>query len=280
MVDCRSGGVVGVRKMMIWRSQTKSTHLKMFQHNFGSNVIGVWDLSEQVPGTHLRIFLETMDASSSSRISNGLNATSDDGRNKKRILWRFLIFFNVSFLNISWHVYLQPGARVTVYVKDVPQEVGLIPGVVVFSLLQHEHKISVLNFTVQRNTEYDGSVRSKVTFPILNRTSDSESLFLSRNPSFSVLALDDYRLTRSTANTHAVVVKVPTTCTNLKNTSATVQLMSPQLMVLWYMESNPVFFSGKPVTPKVGQVCISDPRLNELKTIPVITDSSTPRGHG
>jgi len=32
---------------------------------------------------------------------------------------------------------------------------------VLFSLLQHEHKISVLNFTVQRNTEYDGSVRSK-----------------------------------------------------------------------------------------------------------------------
>jgi len=124
----------------------------------------------------------------------------------------------------------QPGARVTIHVKDVPQEVGMIPGVVVFSLLQHEHKISVLNFTVQRNTEYDGSVRSKVTFPILIHT--SESLFLSRNLSFSVLALDVYRLTRSTANTRVVAVKVPTTCTNLKNTSATVQLMSPQLMAL------------------------------------------------
>lgn len=31
-----------------------------------------------------------------------------------------------------------------------------------FALLQHEHKISALNFTVQRNTEYGGSVRSKV----------------------------------------------------------------------------------------------------------------------
>ena len=30
-----------------------------------------------------------------------------------------------------------------------------------FALLQHEHKYSVLNFAVQRNTEYDGSVRSK-----------------------------------------------------------------------------------------------------------------------
>lgn len=33
----------------------------------------------------------------------------------------------------------------------------------VFALLQHEHKVSVLNFTVQRNTEYSGSVRSKVS---------------------------------------------------------------------------------------------------------------------
>jgi pre-rRNA-processing protein TSR1 len=33
---------------------------------------------------------------------------------------------------------------------------------ILFSLLQHEHKVTVLNFTVQRNTEYDGSVRSKV----------------------------------------------------------------------------------------------------------------------
>ena len=31
-----------------------------------------------------------------------------------------------------------------------------------FSLLQHEHKVTVGSFTVQRNTEYDGSVRSKV----------------------------------------------------------------------------------------------------------------------
>lgn len=68
-------------------------------------------------------------------------------------------------------MYLKPGARVTVHVKDVPREAVLVPGIVLFSLLQHEHKITVLNFTVQRNTEYDGSVRSKVTFPILILTS-------------------------------------------------------------------------------------------------------------
>ncbi|TCD68284.1 hypothetical protein EIP91_011250 [Steccherinum ochraceum] len=38
---------------------------------------------------------------------------------------------------------VQPGTRVTIYLKG------------------HEHKKSVLNFSVQRNTEYDGSVRSK-----------------------------------------------------------------------------------------------------------------------
>ncbi|KAI0709540.1 ribosome biogenesis protein tsr1 [Cerioporus squamosus] len=44
-----------------------------------------------------------------------------------------------------------PGTRVTVYLKDVPKEAAQM----------HEHKKTVLNFTVQRNTEYDGSVRSK-----------------------------------------------------------------------------------------------------------------------
>lgn len=55
------------------------------------------------------------------------------------------------------------------YLKDVPQEAAQrvqFP-FVVFGLLQHEHKKTVINFTVQRNTEYDGSVRSKVrrSFP-------------------------------------------------------------------------------------------------------------------
>ncbi|KAK7692378.1 hypothetical protein QCA50_004003 [Cerrena zonata] len=58
---------------------------------------------------------------------------------------------------------LEPGTRVTVYLKNVPQEVvqSQTYPFTIFSLLQHEHKKSVLNFTVQRNTEYDGSVRSK-----------------------------------------------------------------------------------------------------------------------
>ncbi|KAJ7661687.1 ribosome biogenesis protein tsr1 [Mycena rosella] len=57
---------------------------------------------------------------------------------------------------------VEPGIRVTVYLRGVPQEAaGASSPVVLFALLQHEHKVSVLNFTVQRNTEYDGSVRSK-----------------------------------------------------------------------------------------------------------------------
>ncbi|KAF8904976.1 ribosome biogenesis protein tsr1 [Mucidula mucida] len=56
----------------------------------------------------------------------------------------------------------EPGVRVTVFIKGAPQDaVSTGSPLAIFSLLQHEHKVSVLNFTVQRNTEYDGSVRSK-----------------------------------------------------------------------------------------------------------------------
>lgn len=64
---------------------------------------------------------------------------------------------------------VKTGTRVVVCLEGVPQEVveTFGPGhpLVLFSLLQHEHKASVLNFTVQRNTEYEASVRSKVSFP-------------------------------------------------------------------------------------------------------------------
>ncbi|SJX65042.1 related to TSR1-protein involved in 20S rRNA accumulation [Sporisorium reilianum f. sp. reilianum] len=71
---------------------------------------------------------------------------------------------------------VQPGFRVTVWIKDVPKaaavrarasNIGELPAVdcavpfVLFGLLRHEHKKSVLNFTVTRNTEYEAPVRSK-----------------------------------------------------------------------------------------------------------------------
>ncbi|KAG5639466.1 hypothetical protein H0H81_001588 [Sphagnurus paluster] len=58
-------------------------------------------------------------------------------------------------------VVVEPGIRVTISLKEVPREASSAGPVALFALLQHEHKISVLNLTVQRNTEYDGSVRSK-----------------------------------------------------------------------------------------------------------------------
>ncbi|ETS65369.1 hypothetical protein PaG_00102 [Moesziomyces aphidis] len=70
---------------------------------------------------------------------------------------------------------VQPGFRVTVWVKDVPRAAAVraratnleLPKAdvavpfVLFGLLRHEHKKSVINFTVTRNTEYDAPVRSK-----------------------------------------------------------------------------------------------------------------------
>ncbi|KAK1225651.1 ribosome biogenesis protein tsr1 [Marasmius sp. AFHP31] len=52
-------------------------------------------------------------------------------------------------------------ARVSVYIRNVPQNAANQTPFMLHALQQHEHKVSVLNFTVQRNTEYDGSVRSK-----------------------------------------------------------------------------------------------------------------------
>ncbi|KAF9010639.1 ribosome biogenesis protein tsr1 [Cyathus striatus] len=56
---------------------------------------------------------------------------------------------------------VEPGVRVTIYLRNVPVEAASMKHIAVFSVLQHEHKMTVLNFTVQRNTEYNGSVRSK-----------------------------------------------------------------------------------------------------------------------
>lgn len=55
----------------------------------------------------------------------------------------------------------------TVYLKNVPRscadelQSSALPAVV-FGLSEYEHKVSSCNFTIQRNTEYDEPVRSKV----------------------------------------------------------------------------------------------------------------------
>ncbi|KAI9011127.1 hypothetical protein BC832DRAFT_619418 [Gaertneriomyces semiglobifer] len=55
-----------------------------------------------------------------------------------------------------------PGTRVTVYIADVPLETAATTKpLVMVSLLPHEHKISVLNFSITRNPEYTAPVKSK-----------------------------------------------------------------------------------------------------------------------
>ena len=110
----------------------------------------------------------------------------------------------------------------TVFLKDVPKDAAqMVPGrpFVIFSLLQHEHKKTVLNFTVQRNTEYDGSVRSKVGRFCSGACSRLISLSF-RIRSSSVLALGGCELTPSTANIPAAAVRVRTTCISSNGTSA------------------------------------------------------------
>lgn len=67
------------------------------------------------------------------------------------------------------------GSRVTVYIKNVPENIKGTFGLniltldfmakeqlfVLFSLLPYERKYSVLNFTIQRNSEYVDPVKSK-----------------------------------------------------------------------------------------------------------------------
>lgn len=66
--------------------------------------------------------------------------------------------------------------RVTIALRDFSEEdaaplveaatSGAKP-TVLFGLFEHEHKMTVLNFTVQRNTEYNEPVKSKVLTVIL-----------------------------------------------------------------------------------------------------------------
>jgi len=129
------------------------------------------------------------------------------------------------------NTHVQPGVRITIYLKDVPQKAAAVSVNSVFSLLQHEHKTTVLNFTLQRNTEYDGTVRSKVrinlllVFPIVY-------LFLLRTPSYYVLDHGDCQSTQSIANRRLGEARVPIMSTNSKDIFAMVRHMWPQPTVL------------------------------------------------
>lgn len=59
----------------------------------------------------------------------------------------------------------QSGTRVIIYLKNVPQAAAAYHSpahpLILYGLLKHEHKTSVLNFTCTRNTEYLPDIRSK-----------------------------------------------------------------------------------------------------------------------
>lgn len=93
-----------------------------------------WDPYENLPGEYARIF------------------EFEDFKRTERDMWRELEDSGIA-----------PGTRVTIFIEGVPQEAS-VPSespFVLYGLLKHEHKKTVLHFTVQRNTECEGSVRSK-----------------------------------------------------------------------------------------------------------------------
>ena len=141
------------------RFQTRLTHLRTFLRERDFSGTEGYDHFERALGTRTRIFHGITPAYSSSKIISRQNATSDDVLNKIQLQLKYV---KSSFFCYCPITYSQIGTRVTISLRNVPSEASIAYPLVLFALLQHEHKVSVLNFTVQRNTEYDGSVRSKV----------------------------------------------------------------------------------------------------------------------
>lgn len=60
---------------------------------------------------------------------------------------------------------VKPGTRITIWIKDVPPQAYAAYDkqrpYIVFGLLQYEHKMSLLNFQIQRDNAYEEPVKSK-----------------------------------------------------------------------------------------------------------------------
>jgi hypothetical protein len=150
----------------------RSTPPKMSQPGPGFNGTVGCDPSVPARGIPTRTYREIMREYSSSRISRGLNVEFGDAR-KKRVVQYQSVHRVLACKDPDIPSLCQAGTRVTVYLKDVPREASERSAgrpFVVFSLLQHEHKKSVVHFSIQRNTEYEDSVRAKVChhFPHLS----------------------------------------------------------------------------------------------------------------
>jgi hypothetical protein len=139
--------------------------------------------------------------------------------------------------------------RVTVYVSGVPAIADGKSPISLFSLFKHEHKASVLNFTVQRNTEYDGLVKSKVRLYLNHSTLLGSSI--GRTLSSCVWDLVDYLSTQSTASIPVGVGKEQIMFINLSGSFGTVLPVSQRLMGQLYSESNPASCCGNRLTHQV-----------------------------
>ena len=100
-----------------------------------------WDPYENLPRDYARIF------------------QFEDFRRTERAVWR-----DGEVEDEGW---VMQGTRVEVVLEGVPEDVVLGEVFAVFALFRHEHKVSVQHFAVTRNTEYDGTVRSKVRLLVL-----------------------------------------------------------------------------------------------------------------
>ena len=145
----------------------RSIRPKTSQPGSGFNVTVGCNPSVPARGVPMRTYREITREYSSSRISRGLNVQFADVRKKRAVRYRS-VHRVLTCRDPEISPLCQVGTRVTVYLKDVPREVSEWSAgrpFVVFSLLQHEHKKSVVHFSIQRNTEYEDSVRSKVSRP-------------------------------------------------------------------------------------------------------------------
>jgi hypothetical protein len=167
------GALVKEKMRMISPSPMKSTHRRMYQLERVSSDTEAFAPFAPALGTHMRISLGTTLGYSNLRISNGPNVPSAEEPQKKALLFRSALSQTL-LMDSGSNSGIQPGSRVTVFLKSVPQTAAAASPspIIMFGLHQHEHKVTVMNVKVQRNTEYDGSVRSKVysdkaPFPVI-----------------------------------------------------------------------------------------------------------------
>jgi pre-rRNA-processing protein TSR1 len=120
-----------------------------------------WDPDENLPRDYAKIFKvgEREWDAVGLRLSGGMEEGVEVN----------IEFFTSHSILLTFAV--QPGTRVTVDIADVPQSVMEFydpkKPFVIFGLHQHEHKKTVINFTIQRSSEFQGIIKSKVSLLVV-----------------------------------------------------------------------------------------------------------------